>query len=113
MCTCTMEDRQSLATSKIGEGALTEGATNPVQASRPKHWPMFQACRCGAKTRAGTPCQSPAVRGKARCRMHGGARGSGAPKGERNGSYRHGFHTREAFAERRLVAKWLRGIGRL
>lgn len=28
--------------------------------------------------------------------MHGGARGSGAPKGERNGAYRHGMRTAEA-----------------
>ena len=33
--------------------------------------------------------------------MHGGAAGSGAPKGERNGNYRHGFYTAEAIAERR------------
>lgn len=30
------------------------------------------APRCGAKTRRGTPCQAPALRGKKRCRMHGG-----------------------------------------
>jgi hypothetical protein len=31
--------------------------------------------RCGAKarTRGNQPCQAPAVRGSARCRMHGGA----------------------------------------
>ena len=40
------------------------------------------APRCGARTRAGTPCKAPAVRGRKRCRMHGGARGSGAPRGE-------------------------------
>lgn len=28
--------------------------------------------RCGAKTRRGTPCKSYPVRGKKRCRMHGG-----------------------------------------
>jgi hypothetical protein len=28
--------------------------------------------RCGARTRKGTPCSCPAVRGKQRCRMHGG-----------------------------------------
>jgi hypothetical protein len=43
--------------------------------------PMQGPMRCGAKTRRGTPCQSPAVRGKRRCRMHGGAPGSGAPFG--------------------------------
>jgi hypothetical protein len=35
-------------------------------------YPMHRAARCGAKTRRGTPCQAPAIRGKARCRMHGG-----------------------------------------
>jgi hypothetical protein len=34
--------------------------------------------------------------------MHGGAKGSGAPAGPRNGNYRHGQHTREAIAERRM-----------
>jgi len=34
---------------------------------------------CGAKTRKGTPCQTPPVTGKSRCRMHGGAEGSGRP----------------------------------
>jgi hypothetical protein len=28
--------------------------------------------RCGAKTRAGTPCKMRAVEGKKRCRLHGG-----------------------------------------
>jgi hypothetical protein len=37
------------------------------------------APRCGARTRSGEPCQGPAVRGRMRCRMHGGAAGSGAP----------------------------------
>src|SRR5215471_7319229 len=31
-----------------------------------------------------------------RCRLHGGARGSGAPAGERNGQYRHGERTKGA-----------------
>jgi len=35
--------------------------------------PLAQACpRCGAQTRAGTLCQSPAMP-NGRCRMHGGA----------------------------------------
>jgi hypothetical protein len=50
--------------------------------------------------KAWNPCQSPAVAGKTRCRMHGGAAGSGAPKGRRNGKYRHGGFTLEAIDER-------------
>ena len=35
---------------------------------------------CGARTRSGQPCKSAPVTGRRRCRMHGGAVGSGAPK---------------------------------
>ncbi|WP_083861420.1 HGGxSTG domain-containing protein [Microvirga lotononidis] len=65
--------------------------------------PLLQAPRCGARTRVGTPCQSPAVNGKNRCRMHGGAKGSGAPRGKANGSYKHGLFTCEAIESRRAV----------
>ena len=42
------------------------------------------APRCGAYARTtGNPCEAPAVRGRKRCRMHGG-KGSGAPPGNRN-----------------------------
>jgi hypothetical protein len=58
--------------------------------------------------RAGTPCQKAAAKGKRRCRMHGGAKGSGAPPGERNGSYRRGLFTREAIAERRTLRALIR-----
>src|SRR5438093_117507 len=59
----------------------------------------------GAKTRRGTPCQSPAVRGKRRCRMHGGATGSGAPSGKRNGNYRNGrTGQRESIAATRATS---------
>ena len=57
--------------------------------------------RCCAKTRSGNPCQSPKVRGKARCKMHGGAKGSGAPKGRDNGHYQNGMFTCDAIKRRR------------
>ncbi|HVQ80211.1 MAG TPA: HGGxSTG domain-containing protein, partial [Pseudolabrys sp.] len=41
--------------------------------------PMLSSPRCGARNRRGGFCRSPAVSGKRRCRMHGGAPGSGAP----------------------------------
>ena len=69
--------------------------------------PMLASPRCGAKTRAGTPCRSPAVSGKARCRMHGGAMGSGAPKKNQN-ALKHGFFTRAAIHERRYLNDLLR-----
>jgi hypothetical protein len=42
--------------------------------------------------------------------MHGGAKGSGAPPGERNGNYKHGRFTREAIQERRILAKLLKTL---
>jgi uncharacterized protein YjcR len=64
--------------------------------------PMLSSRRCGAKTRSGKPCMSPAVSGKRRCRMHGGAPGSGAPRGNKN-ALKHGRYTREAIEERRQL----------
>src|ERR1700758_1050925 len=71
---------------------------------------LQMAKRCGAKTRIGRPCQSPVVKGRHRCRMHGGVHGSGAPSGERNGNYRRGFYTAEAIAERKATRAWLRSV---
>jgi hypothetical protein len=42
--------------------------------------------------------------------MHGGAKGSGAPKGEANGAYRHGGWTQEAVAVRREAAAILKAV---
>ena len=69
--------------------------------------PMLGSRRCGAKSRSGKPCRSPAVAGKKRCRMHGGAAGSGAPRGNKN-ALKHGRHTREAIEERRQLRALLR-----
>ena len=55
---------------------------------------------------------SPAVRGKKRCRMHGGALGSGAPKGNRN-AVKHGLYTRAAIEERKRVKDLLRQAQKL
>src|SRR5438067_4656279 len=54
-----------------------------------------------------TPCQSSPVRGKTRCRMHGGAAGSGAPAGNRQ-AVTNGRHTAEAIALRRELRALLR-----
>ncbi len=64
--------------------------------------PMLASPRCGAKTRPGGSCRSPSVHGKKRCRMHGGAPGSGAPRGNRN-ALKHGRYTREVFAQRKRI----------
>jgi hypothetical protein len=51
---------------------------------------------CGAKNRAGNPCEKPPLRGKTRCKLHGGASLSGRNVGSTNKNHRHG-----------LYAKWL------
>ena len=69
--------------------------------------PMSASPRCGAKTRSGAPCRAPAVAGKRRCRMHGGAAGSGAPKGNQN-AIKSGLYTREMIEMRRELAQLMR-----
>jgi hypothetical protein len=68
----------------------------------PKHWPRSLAeCRkCGARARnrGGAPCRAPAVGGKKRCRLHGGARGSGGQLGAKNGAWRGGKYSKEGKA---------------
>jgi glucans biosynthesis protein len=71
---------------------------------------LAKARRCGAKTRAGHPCRQAAVRGRPRCRMHGGAKGSGGPLGDRNGNFKHGVYTREAKTTRRDMRATVREI---
>ena len=69
--------------------------------------PMRQSLRCGAQTRKGTPCAAPAVSGKARCRMHGGAAGSGVPAGNQN-ALKLGLYTAEEQALKRHMSKLIR-----
>jgi len=64
--------------------------------------------RCGAKTRAGTPCKTPPVRGRTRCRMHGGT-SPGAPIGNRY-AWKHGRYSAAAIAERRRFRALLRQL---
>jgi hypothetical protein len=64
--------------------------------------PMLASRRCGAKTRSGGACRSPAVHGRKRCRMHGGAPRSGAPRPNQN-ARKHGLFTGDAVAERRQI----------
>jgi hypothetical protein len=68
---------------------------------------LHRAARCGAKTRAGGSCQCPAVRGRNRCRLHGGW-SPGAPHGAKNGNFKTGDWSIEATEER----KWARSLVR-
>ena len=85
-----MDKKRKMSESRVDGAANTKSERE--HANKPKHLEKYpnlygnpnSAPRCGAKTRKGRPCRAPAVRDKKRCRMHGGAKGSGAPKGNRN-----------------------------
>src|SRR5580704_9965726 len=74
--------------------------------------PMCSSPRCGAKTRSRDPCKSPAVFGKKRCPMHGGAAGSGAPEKNQN-ALKHGRYTRRRIEERHRTRAILREARKL
>ena len=74
----------------------------------PMHWAMHLSPRCGAKTRSTELCRAPAMP-NGRCRMHGGA-SPGAPKGERNGMFKHGQFTNEAIAERAELSALIKEV---
>lgn len=59
-----------------------------------KRYAFDDAPRCGARTKRNNakPCLAPAVRGNVRCRIHGGAKGSGARTGNQN-ALKHGLNT--------------------
>jgi hypothetical protein len=84
----------------------------PNEPAHPAVARLRRAPRCGARTRAGSPCRSPAVRGRRRCRMHGGAAGSGGQPGNRN-AWKHGARSARALELRRRVRELLRGAREL
>jgi hypothetical protein len=77
-----------------GVGVERNRRNNPMQSNLPMHL----SPRCRARTRAGTPCRSPAMT-NGRCRMHGGT-SPGAPKSNGH-ALEHGRYTAEAIAEQR------------
>ena len=66
---------------------------------------------CCAKTRSGLPCKTHPVKGRKRCRMHGGTN-NGAPKGNMN-SFKHGYYTKENIAKRSEVHKMIKECRKL
>ena len=74
-----------------------------------KHYAFESAPRCGARTKGnyGKPCKCPAMKGKNRCRVHGGARGSGAKFGNTN-ALKHGETTAEAKTFRQEIRQAIR-----
>jgi hypothetical protein len=71
---------------------------------------MLESRECGAKTRKGARCRSPAMR-NGRCRMHGG-KSTGAPKGNKN-AWKHGHYSEVAKAERSFVKQLLKDARKL
>ena len=74
-------------------------------------WPGI---RCHAKTRKGTPCLKPALKGKNRCQLHGG-KSTGARTAEglqklRDIHFVHGQRTRKSIEDHR---RFMREIKRL
>lgn len=95
-----------------GAGDFHKAMDNPMQQRTAEPLRLRQAKRCLSKTRSGKPCHSPAANGTRRCRMHGRALGSGAPRGERNGNYRDGFYTASAMADRQTIRELSRSLSR-
>ena len=86
---------------RIG-GVLVHRGASAARGDRLLHAPC-----CGAKTKDGSLCRRRPIRGRKRCRLHGGL-SPGAPKGRQNGNYKNGEWTTESIEERR----WLRSLVR-
>src|SRR6478752_10134481 len=86
-------------------GAKRKFEINPMKNYATRPGDLKKQPRCGARTRAGAPCRRPPVRGRKRCRLHGGL-SPGAPRGLKNGNYKTGDWTSKAITER----KWLRSL---
>jgi hypothetical protein len=84
-------------------GFIQDPRNNPMQS----RLPMLLSPRCGARTRRGDVCRSPAMP-NGRCRMHGGL-SPGAPKGNRH-ALKHGRYGAEAIARRREITALLRSM---
>jgi hypothetical protein len=84
-----------------GEGLPRNQRNNPRQ----NKLPMHLSRRCGARTRSGSLCRSPAMP-NGRCRLQG-RMSPGAPVGNKN-SFKHGRYAAETIANRREIATLLR-----
>ena len=96
-----------------GGGPRVETASRPRESIRERRLAILKAApRCGAKTRRETCCAAPAIKGRARCRNHGGR--STGPKTQagieniRQAQWKTGYHSAEAKAVRRELREFLR-----
>ena len=78
--------------------------------------PDWPSIRCGARTRRGTACQKLPMKGKKRCKLHGGL--SSGPKSAEGKAriaaahYRHGRRSKKFVEKRAKIWKELRAIER-
>ena len=76
--------------------------------------PNYPGQRCKARTRKGTACQKPPLKGKSRCRLHGGlSTGPKTPEGKARIAAVHWKHGRrsKAFTEtRKQICADLRAV---
>jgi hypothetical protein len=75
--------------SALHQGGRRNFEINPMKEDETRLGNIPRAAKCGARTRAGTPCQRLAIHGRKRCRLHGGL-SPGAPRGAKNGNFRNG-----------------------
>jgi hypothetical protein len=81
------------------DGGQRKMLIDPMDPRRRQQPPQFLNSRlCGARTKSGKSCRAPAAK-KGRCRLRGGASGSGGPAGER---------TKAAMAERQKFSTLLK-----
>lgn len=85
------------------EGAVNMQKNENNLINREIHFSFQTAARCGARTKSnnGNPCRCPAIKGRSRCRVHGGA-SSGAPLHNIN-ALKHGNTTAEARTFRKEI----------
>jgi hypothetical protein len=84
----TLEQRQRLKEHYTNfNAAYDEWLKHGDYRQRPKYEPLpddLKALRCGARTRAGTPCKQKAIYTNGRCKWHGGlSTGPRTPDGKK------------------------------
>ena len=66
---------------------------------------------CGAQTRNRGVCNEPALENR-RCAIHGGL-SPGAPEGPLNGSFKHGFCTKQELNKQRAIKRLLKAAAQV
>jgi glucans biosynthesis protein len=92
-------------------GLLGDGQPSALDAAEPprvkRRRAPASADSCGARLRDGALCARPPVEGRRRCRSHGCAPRTGAPKGNRN-ALKHGCFSAAELARNRQLNEFIR-----